>query len=166
MKNPYIQGMQIWIDADACPVTIRTIIFRAAERVQVHATLVANQYIRMPPSKWVSSVQVPSGFDVADNYIAERVSEGDLVITSDIPLAADVVERGGIALDSRGQRYTRENVREALAMRDFMMQMRDTGQVSGGPPPLSKADVAEFARQLDQCLARRPKPPANTGRTP
>jgi len=152
--------MQIWIDADACPVAIRTIIFRAAERVQVRATLVANQFIRMPPSKWVSSVQVPSGFDVADHYIAERVDAGDLVITSDIPLAADVVERGGIALDSRGQRYTRENVREALAMRDFMMQMRDTGQVSGGPPPLSKADVADFARQLDQCLARRSRPGA------
>lgn len=150
--------MKIWIDADACPVAIRTVLFRAAERVQVHATLVANQFIRLPASPWVRAVQVPAGFDVADHHIAERVEVGDLVVTSDIPLAADVIARGAQVIDARGTRYGRENIGEALAMRDFMTQMRDTGQATGGPPPLSKADVASFARALDQCLARAARP--------
>ncbi|QID19621.1 YaiI/YqxD family protein [Nitrogeniibacter mangrovi] len=146
--------MRIWIDADACPVAIRNVVFRAAERVQVHTTLVANQLIRLPPSRWVRAVQVESGFDVADDYIAARVEAGDLVVTGDIPLAAQVVEAGAVALEARGTFYTRENIREALAMRDFMAELRDTGQVSGGPAALSKTDVQAFANGLDRFLAR------------
>jgi len=155
--------MQIWVDADACPVAIKTVLFRAAERLKIVTTLVANQYIRVPPSPVIRSVQVPSGFDVADNYIAERVEAKDLVITADIPLAAQVVERGAVALEPRGTLYNRENIREALAIRDFMAEMRDTGQVSGGPAALSKSDVQSFAKRLDTYLARhapRPKGPA------
>jgi len=154
--------MQIWVDADACPVAIKTVIFRAAERLRITTTLVANQYIRVPPSPVIRSVQVESGFDVADNYIADHVEAKDLVITADIPLAAQVVERGGIALNPRGTLYTRENIREALALRDFMADMRDNGQISGGPAALSKSDVQAFANRLDAYLARHaPRPGAN-----
>jgi len=146
--------MQIWVDADACPVAVKSVLFRAAERLRIVTILVANQYIRVPASAVIRSVQVESGFDVADNYIADRVEAKDLVITADIPLAAQVVERGGVALNPRGTLYTRENIREALALRDFMADMRDNGQVSGGPAALSKTDVQAFANRLDTYLAR------------
>ncbi len=152
--------MRLWIDADACPVAIKAVLFRAAERLRIETTLVANQLIRVPASRVIRAVQVPAGFDVADNYIAERVEPKDLVITADIPLAADVVERGAVALEPRGTLYTRENIREALAVRDFMAEMRDTGQVSGGPSALSKSDVQAFANRLDAYLARHVKTPA------
>lgn len=147
--------MHIWVDADACPAVIRDILFRAAERVQVPLTLVANQPLSTPPSRVIRSVRVGSGFDVADNYIAEQVQRGDLVITADIPLAAAVVERGGQALSPRGEPFTAETVRERLSMRDFMTGLRDSGVQTGGPAALSPRDRQAFANQLDRVLARR-----------
>jgi uncharacterized protein len=147
--------MQIWVDADACPAVIRDILFRAAERVQVPLTLVANQPLSTPPSLVIRSVRVGSGFDVADNYIAEQVQRGDLVITADIPLAAAVVERGAQALSPRGEPFTVETVRERLSMRDFMTGLRDSGVQTGGPAALSPRDRQAFANQLDRVLARR-----------
>lgn len=147
--------MHIWVDADACPVVIRDILFRAAERRQVRLTLVANQSIPTPASRVIRSVRVGSGFDVADKHIAEQVAGGDLVVTADIPLAAAVVERGALALSPRGELYTAESVRERLSLRDFMAELRDTGVPTGGPPALSQRDRQAFANQLDRWLARR-----------
>lgn len=147
--------MHIWVDADACPAVIRDILFRAAGRVQVPLTLVANQPLSTPPSRVIRSVRVGSGFDVADSYIAERVQPGDLVITADIPLAAAVVERGGQALSPRGEPFTAETVRERLSLRDFMTGLRDSGVQTGGPAALSPRDRQAFANQLDRLLARR-----------
>lgn len=147
--------MHIWVDADACPAVIRDILFRAAERVQIPLTLVANQPLSTPPSRVIRSVRVGSGFDVADSYIAERVQPGDLVITADIPLAAAVVERGGQALSPRGEPFTAETVRERLALRDFMTGLRDSGVQTGGLAALSPRDRQAFANQLDRLLARR-----------
>lgn len=147
--------MTIWVDADACPVAIKEIIFRAADRTQTQATLVANSFIRVPRSKYITSLQVEKGFDVADNEIARRVQPGDLVITADIPLAAEVVESGAAALNPRGERYTPENVRQRLNMRDFMDTMRSSGIQTGGPPPLSKTDRQKFANELDRYLSRK-----------
>ena len=153
--------MQIWVDADACPKAIKEILFRAAERVQLDVVLVANQPLRTPPSRFIKARQVPAGFDVADKVIAENVSAGDLVITADIPLAADVVERGGVALNPRGEFYTTENIQERLTMRNLMDELRGSGVMTGGPAPLKQADRQEFANQLDRFLARelgnRPK---------
>jgi len=147
--------MQIWVDADACPAVIRDILFRAAERVQVPLTLVANQPIATPPSRVIRSVRVGAGFDVADQYIAEQVQPGDLVITADIPLAAAVVERGAQALSPRGEPFTAETVRERLSLRDFMAGLRDSGVQTGGPAALSARDRQAFANQLDRLLAAR-----------
>ena len=130
----------IWVDADACPVVIRDILFRAAVRKQVPLVLVANQLIKTPPNKLISCVQVAAGFDVADNEIVRRVSPNDLVITSDIPLAAEVIEKGGQALSPRGELFTTESIGERLNIRDFMDTMRASGIQSGGPPPLNQAD--------------------------
>lgn len=146
--------MQIWVDADACPVVIKEIIFRAAERTQVLTTLVANQMIRVPPSRFIRMVQVASGFDVADNEIVKRLSAGDLVITADIPLAAEVIEKGGHALNPRGEFYSAENIRSLLNMRDFMDTLRSSGVDTGGPPALSQGDRKAFASHLDRFLAR------------
>lgn len=146
--------MKIWVDADACPVVIKEIIFKAAERTRVETTLVANHAIRVPPSKVLHSLQVPSGFDVADHEIVQRVEAGDLVITSDIPLAAEVIEKGGHALSPRGEMHTTENIRARLNMRDFMDTMRSSGIQTGGPSALSQADRMEFANQLDRFLTR------------
>lgn len=146
--------MQIWVDADACPNVIKDILFRAAERVEVPLTLVANHFLRTPPSKRIRAIQVPGGFDVADRYIAEQCVPGDLVITADIPLAAAVVEKGAFALNPRGEFYTEENIRERLNMRDFMEELRSTGQVSGGPASISQTDRRDFANELDRFLAR------------
>ncbi len=147
--------MKIWVDADACPGVIREILFRAAERTEVPVTLVANQPLRVPRSPFIDAMQVASGFDVADNEIVRRVSSGDLVITGDIPLAAEVIEKGGEALSPRGERFTADNVRARLTMRDFMETLRASGVDTGGPPALSQADRRAFARHLDQLLARR-----------
>jgi uncharacterized protein YaiI (UPF0178 family) len=149
--------MQIWVDADATPAVIKDILFRAAERVKVPMTLVANKLLRVPPSVYIRALQVPGGFDVADNEIASRMEPGDLVITADIPLAAQVIEKGGHALNPRGELYSRENIRERLNMRDFMEELRGTGVAISGPSVFSQADRQAFARQLDRFLARQPK---------
>jgi hypothetical protein len=146
--------MQIWVDADACPVVIRDILFRAAERTGVRVTLVANQPVRTPASRFVHSVQVAPGFDVADNEIVRRVEAGDLVITSDIPLAAEVIGKGAQALGPRGELHTTENIRERLNLRDFMDTMRASGIHTGGPPALSRSDRQAFANHLDRWLTR------------
>ena len=143
----------IWVDADACPVVIRDILFRAAVRKQVPLVLVANQLIKTPPNKLISCVQVAAGFDVADNEIVRRVNPNDLVITSDIPLAAEVIEKGGQALSPRGELFTTESIGERLNIRDFMDTMRASGIQSGGPPPLNQADRQQFANHLDRILA-------------
>ncbi|MGD2119462.1 MAG: YaiI/YqxD family protein [Chromatiales bacterium] len=148
--------MTIWVDADACPGVIKEILFRAAQRTGVQLTLVANQPLRTPPSRNISSLQVPAGFDVADNEIVKRVDAGDLVVTSDIPLAAEVIEKGGLALSPRGEMHTRENIRGRLNMRDFMDTMRASGVNTGGPPALSQSDRQSFANHLDRYLAQHP----------
>lgn len=147
--------MKIWVDADACPVAIKEILFRAAERTGVQLTLVANQPVRTPPSPFIKMIQVAPGFDVADNEIVKRLDADDLVITGDIPLAAEVIDKGGRALSPRGELYTSENIRERLNMRDFMDTMRASGIDTGGPPTLSQSDRKAFARHLDTLLAKR-----------
>ncbi len=145
--------MKIWVDADACPVVIKEILFRAAERTRTMLTLVANQPIRVPASEFIKTVQVPSGFDIADNEIVKRAAAGDLVITADIPLAAEIIENDGHALNPRGEMYSTENIRAKLNMRDFMDTMRGSGvDTSGGPPPLSQSDRQAFANNLDRFL--------------
>ena len=146
--------MAIWVDADACPRVIRDILFRAAERCGVEVTLVANQSIEIPRSRHIRMLRVSSGFDVADNEIVRRAEPGDLVITADIPLAAEVVEKRAQALSPRGERFTPDNIRERLNMRDFMDTMRSSGFTGGGPPPLSATDRQAFANGLDSYLAR------------
>lgn len=146
--------VQIWIDADACPVAIKEILFRAADRRRVQLTLVANHPMRVQKSPFIRLLQVEQGFDVADAFIAARVNASDLVITADIPLAAQVVEAGGTALNPRGTLYTSENIREHLARRNFMEELRSAGQVSGGPATLGKGDVQQFANALDRFLTR------------
>ena len=146
--------MSIWVDADATPGAIKEIIFRAAERTRTQTTLVANNFLRVPPSKFITFMQVDQGFDVADDEIVKRVSANDLVITADIPLAAEVVAKGAAALNPRGERYTLENVRQRLNMRDFMDTMRSSGVQTGGPPPLSKTDHQRFANELDRYLTK------------
>ena len=146
--------MKIWVDADACPVVIKDILFRAAERTGARLTLVANRPVRIPPSRCIRFIQVASGHDVADNEIVERMSAGDLVITSDIPLAAKVVEKGGYALNPRGDLYSDDNIRDCLNMRDFMDTLRASGIDTGGPPTLSQSDRKSFANHLDQLLTK------------
>jgi len=146
--------MRIWVDADACPVVIKDILYKAAERTEVQLTLVANQKVQIPRSRFISFVQVASGFDVADNEIVKRLEAGDLVITGDIPLAADVIEKGGHALNPRGELYTVENIRARLNIRDFMDTLRGSGINTGGPPALSQTDRKVFADHLDKLLTR------------
>lgn len=149
--------MQIWVDADACPGVIKEIIYRAAERRQIQTTLVANQMLRTPPSKFIRAIQVPSGFDVADRHIVEQVAAGDLVITADIPLASLVIGRGAHALNPRGELYTTATIQERLSMRNFMEELRSAGVETGGPSSFSQADRQAFGNQLDRFLARIPK---------
>tara|TARA_R110001583_G_scaffold32483_8_gene110777 strand:- start:99 stop:548 length:450 start_codon:yes stop_codon:yes gene_type:complete len=149
--------MQIWVDADACPKVIREILFRAAQRAEIQTTLVANQRVPTPPSTWLHSVQVAAGFDIADNYIVQKVEPADLVITADIPLAAEVIDKGGLALNPRGELYTPESIRQRLNMRDFMETLRASGVHTGGPQTLSLADRQAFANQLDRLLAQNLK---------
>ena len=146
--------MHIWVDADACPNVIKDILFRAAERTQTRITLVANQHIQKPSSKLIKAVKVGQGFDVADNYIVQEVTESDLVITADIPLAAEVIEKGAHALNPRGELYDRDNIKQRLSMRNFMEEMRSTGENLGGPPPLNQSDRQKFANALDQLLTK------------
>jgi hypothetical protein len=146
---------RIWVDADACPRVIKEILYRAAQRTGVEVTLVANQAIAIPPRiANLRVLQVAQGFDVADNEIAKRVAAGDLVVTADIPLAAEVIAKGGHALNPRGERYSADTIRGVLTMRDFMDTMRASGMQGGGPPPLSQADRNAFAGQLDAWLAK------------
>jgi len=150
--------MQIWVDADACPAVIKDILYRVAERTQIQVTLVANQLLRVPGSKFIRSVQVPSGADVADAEIVERLSPGDLVVTGDIPLAAQVLEKGGYALNPRGDFYTKDTIAQQLTMRAFMEELRSGGVDTGGPAAFSQSDRQQFANALDRHLARhRPK---------
>jgi uncharacterized protein YaiI (UPF0178 family) len=145
--------MHIWVDADACPVVIKEILYRAAQRWQRSLTLVANQMLRTPPSPLIRSVQVPRGFDVADDYIVQHVAAGDLVITGDIPLAAQVLDRGAWVLSPRGERYTADTIRERLSLRDMMEELRSVGVDTGGPAAFSQADRRAFANALDRLMA-------------
>lgn len=146
--------MQVLVDADACPVVVKEMLFRAARRVEVCVTLVANQYLRTPPSRFIKAIQVPAGFDAADDRIIELVGDGDLVITADIPLAAAAIEKGAHVLDPRGSWFNRENIRERVTMRDVMDQLRASGVDTGGPAAYSPGDSKAFAAQLDRFLAR------------
>jgi uncharacterized protein YaiI (UPF0178 family) len=150
--------MKIWVDADACPVVIKDILFRAAERTNVELTLVANRSVRVPRSRYIKMLQVTSGFDVADNEIVKRLDVGDLVITADIPLAAEVIEKGGHALNPRGELYSADSIGSRLNMRDFLDNLRASGVDTGGPPALSQSDRNAFANQLDKLLT------TNTGK--
>jgi len=146
--------MKIWVDADACPVVIKDILFRAAERTGVQLTLVANQSVHVPASRNITMIQVRPGFDVADNEIVKRLESGDLVITGDIPLAAEVIEKGAHALNPRGELYSADSIRSRLNMRDFMDTLRASGIDTGGPPALSQSDRKSFANHLDKLLAK------------
>lgn len=151
--------MQIWVDADACPSVIKDILFRVADRLQIQVTLVANKLLRTPPSRFVKAIQVPAGFDVADNEIVRLTEPGDLVVTGDIPLASDVLEKGGFALNPRGEFYTKDNIQQFLTMRSFMDELRSSGVETGGPAAFSQADTRNFANQLDRHLAKNFKRP-------
>lgn len=144
--------MKIWVDADACPVVIKEILFKAAERTKVEVTLVANQVVAIPKSRFINFIQVAQGFDVADDEIVKRLMPDDLVITSDIPLAAEVIEKGGHALNPRGEMYSANSIKAQLTMRDFMETMRASGINTGGPPPLNQSDRKAFANHLDKIL--------------
>jgi len=151
--------MQIWVDADACPLVVKQILYRAAERLQIPMTLVANKPLRTPRSKFVRAIQVARGFDVADDEIIGRIAAGDLVITADIPLAAEVINRAGHALNPRGEFYTPDNIRERLAMRDLLEKLRESGVQTGGPAALDQTDRKRFADALDRFLARQRQAP-------
>ncbi len=155
--------MQIWVDGDACPLSIKEILFRAAERAQVLTTLVANKLLRTPPSAFIRAVRVPQGFDVADHWIVREMQPGDLVVTADIPLAAEVIARGGHALDPRGELYSEDNVRERLAIRNLMQALRASGELIGGPAPFARSDRHLFANHLDRFLARHRPASGNQG---
>jgi len=146
--------MKIWVDADACPVAIKEILFRASTRTGVKLTLIANQRVHIPRSPHIKMLQVPSGFDIADNEIVKRMEPGDLVITSDIPLAAEVVDNDGFVLSPRGERFTKDNIRARLNMRDFLESMRASGVETGGPSAFSQSDRKAFGNQLDKLLAK------------
>ena len=150
--------MKIWVDADACPTVIKDILYRAAERKQLQLVLVANQPLRVPASRFISTLTVSHGFDEADNEIVRRCEAGDLVITADIPLAADVLAKGGHALNPRGELYSHDTIKQKLTMRDFMDTLRGSGVHTGGPPPLNQSDRQAFANQLDQLLQRSTTP--------
>ncbi|QSX77815.1 YaiI/YqxD family protein [Agrilutibacter solisilvae] len=156
---------QIWVDADACPGPVKEILFRAAERARVCVTLVANQWLRTPGSRFVRAVQVVGGYDEADDAIVERVQAGDLVVTQDIPLAARVLEKGAVAVNPRGEPFTPDNIAQRLSMRNFMEELRGAGVQTGGPAAFHARDRQAFANQLDRWLAQRASPPA-TSSTP
>jgi len=149
--------MKIWVDADACPVVIKEILFRAAERTKITTTLVANQFLRTPPSAYIKTIQVPSGFDVADNHIVLALTAGDLVITADIPLAAQVVDKGAYALNPRGELYTEANIKERLSMRNLMEELRSNGVEISGQAAFNQGDRQAFAASLDRLIAKHLK---------
>ncbi len=149
--------MKIWVDADACPGVIKEILFRAAERAEIEVTLVANHSMRIPPSRFIKLLVVTSGFDVADDEIVKRLDEGDLVITADIPLASEVIDKGGIALNPRGELYTTHNIKSILNMRDFMDTMRASGIQTGGPAAIGQSEKQAFGNQLDRLITRHHK---------
>ncbi|MEM7647603.1 MAG: YaiI/YqxD family protein [Cyanobacteria bacterium P01_A01_bin.70] len=146
--------MQIWVDADACPKVIKEIIFRAARRVAVKTTLVANQALTIPASPYIESVQVKAGLDVADGYIVQHLEAKDLVVTADIPLAAEAIAKGAYALNPRGEFYDEVNIRQRLSMRNFLDELRSSGVETGGPPPFNQRDREAFANQLDRFLVK------------
>ena len=154
MTDTQDKSTRIWVDADACPAAIKDILFRTARRLKVEVTLVANQFLEVPRSRYIFSIQVAAGFDVADNHIVQQAKTGDLVITEDIPLAAEVVAKGCQALSPRGDLYTEDNIRQRLSMRDFMDTLRNSGVDTGGPASFSQADRQAFANQLDRLVAK------------
>lgn len=157
MPEASLQGMpamQIWVDADACPVVIKEILYRVADRLELSVTLVANQGLRVPPSRFIRTVQVPSGADVADQEIVRLLNPGDLVVTGDIPLASDVLKKGGYALNPRGEFYTEDNIAQQLTMRAFMEELRSGGVDTGGPAAFSQSDRQSFANSLDRHLSK------------
>ena len=147
--------MKIWVDADACPVAIKEILYRAANRAEIPLTLVANQMLRVPPSPWIRALQVPAGFDVADRRIAQEAASGDVVVTADVPHAALVIAKGAVVIEPRGELLDKANIQERLTMRNFMEGLRNSGVETGGPAALSAGDRQAFANQLDRLLARR-----------
>ena len=149
--------MKIWIDGDACPVKIKEILFKAANRTQTEVVFVANQFLSIPASKWVRRMVVGKGFDVADDFIVQSVTKGDVVISADIPLAHDAIENGAIVLSPRGKLYHQNNIKQALAMRDFNTTLRDSGVNMTGPSKISEQDVRRFANELDKILAQKRK---------
>lgn len=151
--------MKIWVDADACPVAIKEILYRVANRAGIELTLIANQMLRVPPSPWIKALQVPSGFDVADQRIAQEAAAGDIVVTADVPLAALVVAKGATVIEPRGELLDKSNIQERLTMRNFMETLRNSGVETGGPSALSAGDKQAFANQLDRLLARRARNP-------
>ena len=151
------EEIEIWVDADACPKAIKEILFRVAERLQIEMTLVANQALKVPPSKVIKAVQVGAGFDVADNYIVLHMQAGDLVVTADIPLADEVIDKEGFALNPRGEFYTKENINQRLSMRNFMDELRGSGVDTGGPSAFSQRNRKQFSDQLDRFLTKRLK---------
>jgi len=146
--------LRIWIDADACPNVIKDILYRLADRAKIMVTLVANQYIKHPDSAFIRSIQVEQGFDVADDEIVKRVKSGDIVITSDIPLADECITKGCFVLSPRGEKFSKETIKAKLTMRDFLDTLRGSGEQSGGPLPLSQSDRREFANQIDSIVAQ------------
>jgi len=146
--------MRIWVDADACPAVIKDILYRAAERSKIAMTLVANKLLRVPASPYIRALQVPRGIDVADSHIVRSLAPGDLVITADIPLASDVIAKGAHALNPRGELYSPENIQERLALRNYLDELRGTGERTGGPAALDNTDRKRFADQLDKLLSR------------
>ncbi|NEQ30423.1 MAG: YaiI/YqxD family protein [Leptolyngbya sp. SIO4C5] len=154
--------MQIWVDADACPNVIKEILFRAAKRVQVLTTLVANQPLQVPASAYIETVLVGAGFNRADSYIVAQLEPGDLVITADIPLAAEAIAQGAYALSPRGVLFDQGNIRERLSLRNFMEDLRSSGVETGGPPAFSQRDREAFANQLDRFLVKH-RPPSEPG---
>jgi uncharacterized protein YaiI (UPF0178 family) len=148
--------MRIWVDADACPRAVKDLLFRAAERVEAHLTLVANQFLRTPPSPYLHSEVVGDGFDAADKRIVELTDPGDLVVTADVPLAAEVIKKGARALNPRGEVYTEENIGDHLATRNLLNELRSGGMETGGPPSFTRRDRQAFANALDRLLAKRP----------
>lgn len=156
-KDDKRSNIQIWVDADACPNVIKDILYRAAERLQIALILVANQPLKTPPSQVIKTVQVGAGFDVADNHIVQQMQVGDLVITADIPLAAEVIEKNGFALNPRGEFYSKENIKQRLTMRNFMDELRGSGVDTGGPASLSQSNRQAFSNQLDRFLTKLAK---------
>ena len=146
--------MHIWVDADACPAVIKDILFKAARRTKLPLSLVANHSMSVPPDKHITLTQVPSGFDAADDYIVEKCEAGDLVITNDIPLAADVLAKNALALNNRGEEYDKSSIKQILGMRDFMETMRSSGEHTGGPKAFSQRDKQNFANALDRLLTQ------------